>query len=290
MLNCGQSGVLGVAEPQTAAPDDLEAIALFYISKLAWLLIQPSMLVVLLLIGGVLLLGTRFQRTARGALIGAALLVVVGGILPLSTWLILPLEDRFPRADLSGRPIDGIIILGGGEEARIAAGRHVHALNMAAERMTEGVALARRYPNAKVVFSGGSTNIVLGPAIGSDAGAMVLEDLGLDEGRLLLERRARNTFENALFTKELADPKPGERWLLVTSAWHMPRSMGLFRKVGFPVEAWPVDYRTVGNDDAYVPFYSPSEGLRRLDTAVREWVGLAVNWLTGQSDQLLPAP
>ncbi|MFN3624818.1 MAG: YdcF family protein [Hyphomicrobium sp.] len=263
---------------------------MFYISKLVWLLLQPSMLIVVLLIGGVVLLGTRFQRTARTALIGAAALTVIGGILPLSTWLILPLEERFPRADLSGPPIDGIVILGGAEEARVANGRHVHALNMAAERMTEGAALARRFPNARVVFTGGSTNIVLGPAVEADAAATVLHDLGLEPHRLKLEREARNTLENAIYAKQLAGPKPGERWLLVTSAWHMPRAMGLFRKAGFDLEAWPVDYRTAGADDAFVPFYSPSEGLRRLDTAMREWVGLLANRITGQSDELFPAP
>ncbi len=263
---------------------------MFYISKLVWLLVQPSMLLVVLLVLGVLLLATRWQRTARAALVGAAVLAVLGGVLPLSTWLMLPLEDRFPRAELSGPPIDGIIVLGGAEEARIGLTRGVHALNMAAERVTEAMALARRYPNAKVIFTGGSTNIVLGRAIGADAAVRVFEDLGLEPGRLKLDREARNTFENALNTKQLADPKPGERWLLVTSAWHMPRAMGLFRKAGFNVEAWPVDYRTAGIDDAYVPFYSPSDGLRRLDVAVREWVGLVVNWFTGQSKDLFPAP
>lgn len=263
---------------------------MFYISKLVWLLAQPSMLLAVLLVAGVLLLATRWQRGARVALAGAAVLVVLGGILPLSTWLMLPLENRFPRADLSGPPIDGIVILGGGEEARVATDRHAHALNMAGERMTEAMTLARKYPEARVIFTGGSANIVLGPAIEADVAATMLADLGLDPKRLKLDRQARNTFENAVYAKQIADPKPGERWLLVTSAWHMPRAMGLFRKAGFNVEAWPTDYRTAGTNDAYVPFYSPSEGLRRLDVAVREWVGLVVNWLTGQSKDLLPAP
>lgn len=248
------------------------------------------MVLTLAIVGAALLFGTRFRRTARGLLIGAALLIVVGGILPLSTWLLLPLEERFPRADLSGRPIDGIVILGGSEEARIAASRHVHALNMAAERMTEGVALARRFPNARIVFTGGSTSIVLGPAVEADAAGKVLTDLGVEQARLGLERAARDTSENARNAKALADPKPGERWLLVTSAWHMPRAMGLFRKAGFTVEPWPVDYRTAGSDDAFVPFYSPSNGLLRLDMAAREWAGLFVNWITGRSDALLPKP
>ena len=156
--------------------------------------------------------------------------------------------------------------------------------------MTEAMTLARKYPGARVIFTGGSANIVLGPAIEADVAATMLADLGLDPKRLKLDRQARNTFENAVYAKQIADPKPGERWLLVTSAWHMPRAMGLFRKAGFNVEAWPTDYRTAGTNDAYVPFYSPSEGLRRLDVAVREWVGLVVNWLTGQSKDLLPAP
>lgn len=115
-------------------------------------------------------------------------------------------------------------------------------------------------------------------------------DLGLEPGRLLLDRKSRNTFENVLYAKELADPKSGERWLLVTSAWHMPRAMGLFRKAGFPVEPWPVDYWTAGPQDALLLSGSPSEGLRRLDVVIKEWVGLTVNWLTGRSDALLPKP
>jgi uncharacterized SAM-binding protein YcdF (DUF218 family) len=96
--------------------------------------------------------------------------------------------------------------------------------------------------------------------------------------------------ENALFSKAIAQPKGGERWLLVTSAYHMPRAIGIFRKVGFAVEPYPVDWRTRGLVDAWRPFPTMGEGLRRTDIAVREWVGLAVYWLTGQSSELFPAP
>jgi uncharacterized SAM-binding protein YcdF (DUF218 family) len=119
---------------------------------------------------------------------------------------------------------------------------------------------------------------------------MVLRDLGIGSDRLLLERKARNTAENAILAKQLADPKPGERWLLLTSAWHMPRAMGLFRKAGFHVEAWPTDYRTAGPGDAWILFSSPVEGLRRLDFVVKEWLGLLANRVTGRSDALFPAP
>jgi uncharacterized SAM-binding protein YcdF (DUF218 family) len=263
---------------------------LFYISKVFWAVMQPAMLLLILTVTGAILLGTRYQRTGRGLVIAAAVFFVVGGLGPLSTWMILPLEDRFPRTVLGGRPVDGIIILGGSEDSRVAAGRGAHAVNESAERMTEAAALARRYPNAKVVFTGGAIEIFSEPTVGADAAAIVLRDLGVGRDRLILERRARNTAENAILAKQIADPKPGERWVLVTSAWHMPRAMGLFRKAGFGVEPWPSDYRTAGPGDAWMVFSSPVEGIRRLDFVVKEWLGLAVNRLTGKSDELFPAP
>ena len=120
--------------------------------------------------------------------------------------------------------------------------------------------------------------------------AQLLESLGVPRGRLLLEDRSRNTVENALYSKEIAQPKAGERWLLVTSAYHMPRSIGVFRQVGFAVEAFPVDWRTRGREDVLRPFATVGDGLRRTDTAVREWVALAIYRLTGQSAELFPAP
>jgi uncharacterized SAM-binding protein YcdF (DUF218 family) len=272
------------------APSPRGETALFYISKILWSAAQPTMLLLILTVAGAVLLGTRWQRTARGLIITAAAILVVGGILPLSTWLILPLEQRFPRTDVNGRTVAGIVILGGAEDARIAAARGTHALNMSGERMTEGIALARRYPDAKVVFTGGSTQILLAPAFETDAAGRMLADLGIGGDRVMLEGKARNTAENAVYAKALADPKPGELWLLVTSAWHMPRAMGLFRKAGFDVEPWPVDFRTAGPGDAWMLFDNPGEGLRRLDTVLREWIGLVVNRLSGRSDALLPAP
>jgi uncharacterized SAM-binding protein YcdF (DUF218 family) len=263
---------------------------LFYISKVLWAVMQPAMLLLILTVTGAILLGTRYQRTGRGLVIAAAAFFVVGGLGPLSSWMILPLEDRFPRTVLGDRPVDGIIILGGSEDSRVAAGRGAHALNESAERVTEASALARRYPNAKVVFTGGSIEILREPTVGPDAAGTVLRDLGVGSDRLILERKARNTAENAILAQQIADPKHGERWLLVTSAWHMPRAMGLFRKAGFDVEAWPSDYRTAGPGDAWMLFTSPVEGIRRLDFVVKEWLGLVVNWLAGKSDELFPAP
>jgi uncharacterized SAM-binding protein YcdF (DUF218 family) len=106
----------------------------------------------------------------------------------------------------------------------------------------------------------------------------------------VIESRSRTTRENALFSRRLVEPHEGERWLLVTSAWHMPRSVGCFRQAGFPVVPYPVDYRTRGPQDRWRTFSSLSEGLRRLDLATKEWIGLLGYRLAGYTDALFPGP
>jgi uncharacterized SAM-binding protein YcdF (DUF218 family) len=263
----------------------------FYLAKVFWFFAQPSGLLLVLMIAGAALLRAGREKAGRRLLAASVGLLLIGGLLPASNWLMLPLEQRFARADLAGRDVDGIVVLGGAEDSRIWAGRDAHALNEAGERFTEAMALARRYPKARIAFTGGSIEILSAPTVGADAARTIFRDLGLADGdRLLLESKARDTWENAVLTKALVQPKAGERWLLVTSAWHMPRSMGVFRKAGFDVEPWPVDYRTADAWDLLRLFDAPADGLKRLDTAVREWIGLASYRVTGRSDALFPGP
>ena len=164
------------------------------------------------------------------------------------------------------------------------------ALNEAAERMTAMAELARRYPQARIVFSGGSGRLIFDGVSEASLAARLFESFGIAKERITLEDKSRDTLENARFTKELVQPKPGERWLLVTSAHHMPRSVGLFRAEGFAVEAYPVDYRTRGAIDLLRFFSTVGDGLRRTDTATREWVGLLVYRITGRTAELFPGP
>jgi uncharacterized SAM-binding protein YcdF (DUF218 family) len=105
-----------------------------------------------------------------------------------------------------------------------------------------------------------------------------------------MERRSRNTYENAEFSKVLVSPKSGERWLLVTSAHHMPRSVGIFRKVGFEVEPYPVDWRTGRRGDLLKFSDHFAERLALVDTAAREWMGLVAYWITGKTSEFFPSP
>lgn len=262
---------------------------MFTVSKFVWFLLEPSTALTLATAIGALMCWTRAVRWGRrlGLLGGVGLLVL--GFSPLGTVLLRPLEDRFPPFRDDGRPVAGVLVLGGALQSEVSAARGQFSFNEAGERFVALPGLARRYPAAKLVFVGGSGDLAGSIPSEADVLETVIGDL-IAPDRLIYERKSRNTRENAVNSLALVQPKPGERWLLVTSAWHMPRAVGLFRKAGWTVTAYPVDYRTTGNDDDFRPFPAVSHGLRRFDVAAKEWVGLLFAWLSGQSAALLPGP
>jgi uncharacterized SAM-binding protein YcdF (DUF218 family) len=258
----------------------------FVLSKLLSFFAIPSNVVVLIGIGGLFLLPTRFARAGRRLAFASLIVLAILGFVPLGNALIIPLENRFPPWDATHGVPDGIIVLGGAINGA-GPGDEV-MLNGGAERLTIVPELARRYPGARILFSGGSAALIGDGYVEAKFALRVLESLGVPRGRIMLEGQSRNTVENAVYSKALVQPKPNERWLLVTSAYHMPRAIGVFRKANFPVEPYPVDWHTRSVADALHLFASMSEGLQRTDMAMHEWIGLAVYWLTGRSSELFP--
>jgi len=262
----------------------------FVLSKTAGFFALPSNLFILIGIAGLVLLCTRVTRLASWLIVTSLVLIAVAGLSPLGYALLLPLEQRFPPWDASRGLPDGIVVLGGSISPDVSAARGVVELDDAAERITATVELARRYPNARIIFSGGSAALMFDQLPEAPFALKELEALGVAPDRITAEEQSRNTVENAVFSRLIANPKPGERWLLVTSAYHMPRAMAVFRAAGFPVEAYPVDWRTRGPVDLLRLSSSLSEGLTRTDTAVHEWVGLVAYRLTGRTNELFASP
>jgi len=263
----------------------------YYVSKIAWFFATPSnLLISLILLGLVLALFKRFRRLGIGMSLGFTLATGALGLLPIASYILLPLEERFPPFRNDGRPVDGIILLGGSVEAADSAARGMIVSNESAERVLDTIQLAYRYPNARILISGGGGTVFGDGAAEAPIIAAYLKSVGIDSGRILVEDRSRTTSENAVFSRELAHPREGERWLLVTSAWHMPRAVGVFAKADFPVTPYPVDFRTGGGRNNHRPFAFVSEGLRRLDLATKEWVGLFGYYATGRTTTLFPGP
>jgi uncharacterized SAM-binding protein YcdF (DUF218 family) len=267
----------------------------FYLAKVLWFVLQPSTLIALLIAYGAILIWTGWARWGRRFVTVGAILLLVAGLSPLGNALILPLENRFPRANLDQPPPPtGFIVLGGALDRLVGSARRAPTLNEAGERMVETVMLARKFPEAKIAFTGGDAGILYTSDSEATGAASMLTDMGVAPERLILEAAARDTYENAVYLKTELDRLgllgPGSRWVLITSAYHMPRAIASFRQAGFDVEAWPVDYRTRGSADLTRPFDKVSEGLRRVDVAAREWVGLLAYRLAGRSSAILPAP
>jgi uncharacterized SAM-binding protein YcdF (DUF218 family) len=262
----------------------------FVLSKTAGYLVLPSNLIMAVGLIGIILLFTRFRRLASWLIVTSLVLMAVVGYSPLGRILLLPLEQRFPPWDASRGAPDGIVVLGGAILPDISVARGSVALNGSAERLTVTAELARGYPNARIIFTGGTASLNPRAPLEAPLAVKELESLGVGHDRITAEEQSRNTIENAVFSHLLANPKPGERWVLVTSASHMPRAIGAFRAAGFPVEAYPVNWHTTGRRDAAELFASFAEGLGMTDYAIHEWSGLAAYWLTGKTSELFPAP
>lgn len=261
----------------------------YYASKVLWILAQPSNLIVIAIAAGVLALWLGRREVAAWLLYPASTALLVISLLPVGPYLLLPLENRFPPPGEPLVDVDGIMVLGGGIDLGVSGRRDIATFRDTGERFITLVELARRYPGARVAFSGGQGWLADTGLTEADVMREFLEKHGLDGQRVIFEDRARNTYENALLTKALAAPAPGERWLLVTSAFHMPRAVGAFRQVGWPVMPYPVDYRTSGE----IGFFPVPDAARRwveFDQGIRSWIGLIAYWLTGRIPTLFPAP
>jgi uncharacterized SAM-binding protein YcdF (DUF218 family) len=261
----------------------------FYLSKIFWFFIQPLNLAIFLLLAGLLAAMIGRRRLAVTGSVLAFLVLALSAWTSLGAMMLNPLEERFQRPPLPEK-VDGIVVLGGGFEGAINLVRGGYELNGGGDRMVETAILARRFPTAKVVVSGGTGELFLEGEGDATTAPRLLTALGVTPNRLILENKSRNTYENAVFTKELVTPKPGETWLLVTSAFHMPRAKALFDKAGFATVPWPVDYRTSGKEGIGLFRDNPADSLQVTTTAIREWIGLIAYWLSGRIDQPFPEP
>lgn len=263
----------------------------YYLSKIIWFFATPSnLLPSVALLGLLLALFTRFRRVPLYIATFSIITLFLCGLAPVANWVMLPLEQRFPPHMEKEVSVDGIIVLGGsvmGDETML---RGQLAINDAGERIIALGDLARQYPKARIIFTGGGGTLMFGGTAEADAVKIYAETLGVLPERIEFESQSRTTRENAILTREMVNPQKSERWLLVTSAWHMPRAVGSFRKAGFDVIAYPVDFRTRGPQDVTRTFAFVSEGLRRLDLASKEWAGLIGYRLAGYTSEILPSP
>ena len=238
--------------------------------------------VVLLLVG---LLCMPIQRTWGTALSWAALTVLlVQGWEPLPDGVIRQLEAQYPgpAAKASLQPYAGVVVLGGAlEPAYVWHGHGQAALNDAAERMTVPITLLQQYPHLRLLFTGGEGELFAEGFTEAERAKIFFDSMGVAPQRVVYESASHTTYENAVFSARVAGVDPAQPWLLLTSASHMPRAMATFRKAGWNVTAYPVDFRT-GTDTPWTQ-YSLADGAKRWHLALHELVGLLTYRLAGRA-------
>ncbi len=240
---------------------------------LVWLFLKPSHLVLIAAIVGLLRRKTAFGRYCQLFVCG---MLVAFGLLPAADLLIRPLESRFPIPTVEA-PVDGIIVLGGSEIVPLSRTHDQPQLGSMGDRVTTFLLLAELHPGAQLVHSGG---------IESDVARALILGSGIDASRVRFEAESRNTCESARKLVDIFGTAPDQRWLLVTSGFHMPRSIACFRTSGWDITAYPADMRT-GKLPLHLDLLSNFEN---LDMATHEWLGLLYYRVTGRTNVLYPAP
>lgn len=261
----------------------------FVASKVFWMLVQPLSLTLLLLLAGLLLRLMGKRRMCFAAAIGAGAVLILTSFTTLGFVLIAPLEARFARPSAMPAEVSTIIMLGGATSGRVSTARGVSELNEAGDRLTETLRLAQLYPEARILVSGGIGLLIADGEPEAETARRFFEQLGVAPERLILEGNSRNTDENAALSRDLIDDSAGGVTILVTSAFHMPRSVGLFRKAGVDVIPWPTDYRSTGQEWLVPDIANPVYNVETATVALREWIGLIAYRLTGRIDELLPS-
>ncbi len=250
-------------------------------------LINLDTLVTIVLLLSVGLLYSRFRRGGRRMLVILSFLIIMIVVMPFGRWTVALLENRFETRHELTQDTVGIILLGGSFDRPTTLARGVTSYNIAAGRFIAFTELARIYPDKRLLFTGGGRpmpNTVNEASLAKN----VWQNLGFDVERVIFESDSRSTVENATLSYELIQPEKHERWALVTSAAHLPRAVGLFRKAGWNIVPYPVDYHTDGRMEWTINF-SMCNGFQAWRVAMREFAGLILNYWTGKSEELLPS-
>jgi uncharacterized SAM-binding protein YcdF (DUF218 family) len=262
---------------------------LFAFSKLAWSLVSPGSLLVFLLVAGLALAAVprpRIAKLGRRLCMAVAACLLAIAVLPVGEWALTPLENR--TSFDPPEQVDGIVVIGGDEQTGITEARGAPTALDSLRRYVTFMDLARRYPDAKLVFSGGP--VFARPdarIVDADVARAILIDIGVSPERMMFEKTSRNTWENAVFSAGMVRPDPAQKWLLVTSPWHMPRALGCFRKAGWAIYPAPAGYWTTGRYRLRFLFRFDDE-MHMLTLAAHEYVGLVAYWLMGRTDVLWP--
>ena len=259
----------------------------FFVSKIIWIIVSPDSLLLILIIFSLVLLYLDKQKQAKILLSIVSGLLILISFFPIGEWLLYPLETRFQTNPVLPDKVAGIVVLSGSENTVLSPQWQQVELGDATERDLMFLTLGRKYPEAKLLFTGGSGSLLEQKDKAADIAKKLFKQLNFDVTRIIFEKESRNTYENAIYSKKIVEPVKNENWILITTGWHMPRSVGIFCKAEWPVIPYPVDHQT-NKDNLFRISFNLSNNLRMLKIAIKEWLGLFAYYLSGKTTSFFP--
>lgn len=257
---------------------------MFLLSKLVWLIAQPLSLAFLAAALAALLSFAGLRKLGGLSALGASLLLFTTLYTTAGPVALQSLENRYPKPTSDPESVSCMIVLGGAFDNEVTSRRGGMEFNQAADRFIESLRLAIRFPQSRILVSGGDgsfSGVYEGEAQASER---FFTAFGVSADRLVKENTSRTTYENTANTADMLRSQGLDQCLLITSAFHMPRSMALFANAGIAVTPWPVDYRTGGTVRPGLDFTQPSLNAQITATAAREWMAIVGYRMAGRID------
>jgi uncharacterized SAM-binding protein YcdF (DUF218 family) len=260
---------------------------MFFFAKVFWLTSQPVTLGFLLIGLSIVLMIFHVRRLAIAVGLLSLALIFVSFYTTSGALIVQELEDRFPRP-AAPADVACIVVLGGGIATKVDSVRGGYNFDDAADRYIETVRLAGVYPNAKVIMSGGDGSLTGGYVKEADIIARMFNDFHIDPARVEYDAESRDTYENAINTKAILQRLNLGHCLLVTSGFHMPRAVAIFRNLGMDVTPWVADYRTNGRQGLALSAGHPLANADLLTIGMKEWIGIVAYYFAGRVSTLYP--
>lgn len=264
------------------------------ISRGVWTIIQPSNFLFIIMASAYILYqisdsASKTKRISQRILTTTIVILAFIGFTNLSYWLYFPLESRFDnyKNQTDKGPYSGIIVLAGSEKTSLSTFHSQPILSNDSERLIAAVALARIFPTLPMIHSGRGGWINADEWSQNDVAERFFIQMEIKSSQIRYDRSSYNTSSNAIEAKKLILSGENEKWFLITSAFHMPRSVGAFQKAGIHIQPYPVAYKSLLK---YTDFFNfnVSENLLAFDLAIHEYIGLIAYYITGRSNDLFP--
>ena len=257
----------------------------FFLSKFLWFLFNPFNSILFLFFLSVILNFFKFQKFSKIMLYFTFLLFFIAGALPTGSYLLYLLEKNYHNKVNLPENVDGILILSGATNPFLTKEYDQISLNGAVERLTESIQLMKKYPKAKVFFAGGSGYVEHPDLNHSDVAKKFYESLDVNTKNIFFDKKSRNTYENIVFAKKKFNPNINEKWILVTSAFHLKRAISVGEKLGWELIPYATDYK-LGKKFRWKLSTNIFYNLGSLQNSSHEWVGIISYYLMGRSSKI----